>query len=95
MISHSRARRLWRWLIAPIDRVQARRKVSRWIPPKTRCDICGELPDRIIVIADVDEFHPMWECPNYDGWMEHYVDWPFWRDWIHERDWRFVGAEVV
>jgi len=70
--------------------------VSNWDPPDVWCDDCGELLDRKIAHNTGDGWLLAWECPNYCGSAEAFIeDWPFKRDYVWTKDLEAVGFEIV
>jgi len=83
-------------LLKEMDNFIASFSVARWEPPDVMCNDCGELLDRRIAIHTGDGWLFTWECPNYCGATETFIEeWPFKREWVTGDDLADVGIEVV
>ena len=83
-------------LLKEMDNFIASFSVARWVPPDVMCNDCGELLDRRIAIHTGDGWLFTWECPNYCGATETFIEeWPFKREWVTGDDLADVGIEVV
>lgn len=78
------------------DNLVARFRMRNWKPSDNHCEMCAELPDRLIAHNTGDGWLFSWECPNYCGWEENFIyEWPFIRPSVWGHDLESVGFEVV